>query len=269
MNQALSYLKYLIVPYHLNRALSDKLSPAEEQNWQLFVYLKSEHFRNQQMSIWSSPGHSVVQVTLCTGGPSQKAPPFKGAGLVQLRVRRCQPRPQRALHSDHSVQEDQPPLTETHKMRQSEQVWKLIRGWFLTFMTITLSTLAIIFNIHISEWWPGSPPEVIFTDIYWNLSTTLTPIRCNIKTTCLILCRALIGDLIFQSSALAVDAWDHVACRVKLCFWCMMWVRFKYFLCASFTLLVGRGCCSCRKWSCLVYSNVGNNILIIIKVKII
>lgn len=39
------------------------------------------------------PGHSVVQVTRWKGGPSQKEPPFKGAGLVQLRVRRCQPRP--------------------------------------------------------------------------------------------------------------------------------------------------------------------------------
>lgn len=66
------------------------------------------------------PGHIVVQVTLCTGGPSQKAPPFRGAGLVQLRVRRCQPRPQRALHSDHSVQEDQPPLTDTETHRQGK-----------------------------------------------------------------------------------------------------------------------------------------------------
>lgn len=57
------------------------------------------------------PGHSVVHATLWKGGPSQNAPPFSGAGLVQLRVRRCQPRPQRALHSDHSVHEDQPPLT--------------------------------------------------------------------------------------------------------------------------------------------------------------
>lgn len=52
-----------------------------------------------------------MQVTLWNGGPSQKAPPLSGAGLVQLRVRRCQPRPHWALHSDHSVQDDQPPLT--------------------------------------------------------------------------------------------------------------------------------------------------------------
>lgn len=78
----------------------------------------------------SSPGHSVVQVTLWKGGPSQKAPPFRGAGLVQLRVRRCQPRPHRALHSDHSVHEDQPPLTdrETHIDGQSERVRQLIAG---------------------------------------------------------------------------------------------------------------------------------------------
>lgn len=39
---------------------------------------------------------------------------------MQLRVRRCQPRPQRALHSDHSVQEDQPPLTDTETDRQGK-----------------------------------------------------------------------------------------------------------------------------------------------------
>lgn len=69
-----------------------------------------------------SPGHSVVQVTLWKGGPSQKAPPFRGAGLVQLRVRRCQPRPHRALHSDHSVQEDQPPLTDGEMGKETGKV---------------------------------------------------------------------------------------------------------------------------------------------------
>lgn len=54
----------------------------------------------------------MVQVTLWKGGPSQTAPPLSGAGLVQLRVLRCQPLPQRTLHSDHSVQDDHPPLTE-------------------------------------------------------------------------------------------------------------------------------------------------------------
>lgn len=68
-----------------------------------------EDFYNYYKS--ALPGHSVVHVTLWTGGPSQNEPPFRGAGLVQLRVRRCHPRPHRALHSDHSVQEDQPPLT--------------------------------------------------------------------------------------------------------------------------------------------------------------
>lgn len=74
------------------------------------------------MHIGTSPGHRVVQVTLWKGVPSQKAPPFRGAGLVQLRVRRCQPRPHLALHSDHSVQEDQPPLTDGETYKQSERL---------------------------------------------------------------------------------------------------------------------------------------------------
>lgn len=75
-------------------------------------------FQSVTMLMNMSPGHSEVQVTLWKGGPSQKAPPFRGAGLVQLRVRRCQPRPQRALQSDQSVQEDQPPLTDGETDRQ-------------------------------------------------------------------------------------------------------------------------------------------------------
>lgn len=82
-----------------------------------------------------SPGHSVVQVTLWKGGPSQKAPPFRGAGLVQLRVRRCQPRPHRALHSDHSVQEDQPPLTEGGREKE--------RSWQLTFKNNDIFTIFV------------------------------------------------------------------------------------------------------------------------------
>lgn len=54
----------------------------------------------------------------CTDMPSQKAPPLRGAGLVQVRERFCQPRPQRALQLDHSVHEDQPPFTAEH-----QQLW--------------------------------------------------------------------------------------------------------------------------------------------------
>lgn len=59
----------------------------------------------------SLPGQRVVQVIFWKGCPSQKEPPFRGAGLVQVRVRFCQPRPQRLLHGDHSDQVDQPPFT--------------------------------------------------------------------------------------------------------------------------------------------------------------
>lgn len=43
--------------------------------------------------------------------PSQNAPPFRGAGLVQVRERFWTPLPQFTLHGDHSVHKDQPPLT--------------------------------------------------------------------------------------------------------------------------------------------------------------
>lgn len=62
-----------------------------------------------------SPGQREVQVIFCTDIPSQNAPPLSGAGLVQVRDRFCQPRPHRALQFDHSVHDDQPPLTAKHK----------------------------------------------------------------------------------------------------------------------------------------------------------
>jgi len=60
---------------------------------------------------WRSPGHSVLQVLFCTDMPSQKAPPLRGAGLVQVRERFWTPRPQRTLQGDQSVHGDQPPFT--------------------------------------------------------------------------------------------------------------------------------------------------------------
>lgn len=57
------------------------------------------------------PGHRVAQAVFWTFCPSQKAPPLRGAGLVQLRLRFCQPRPQLALQTDHSVHVDHPPFT--------------------------------------------------------------------------------------------------------------------------------------------------------------
>ena len=62
-----------------------------------------------------SPGQRAVQVIFCTDIPSQKAPPLRGAGLVQVRERFCHPLPQGTLQADHSVQEDQPPFTERKK----------------------------------------------------------------------------------------------------------------------------------------------------------
>lgn len=66
-------------------------------------------------SVYISPGQRAVQVIFCTDIPSQKAPPLRGAGLVQVRERFCHPLPQRTLQADHSVQEDQPPFTERQK----------------------------------------------------------------------------------------------------------------------------------------------------------
>ncbi|TNN60064.1 hypothetical protein EYF80_029733 [Liparis tanakae] len=58
-----------------------------------------------------SPGHSVLQVLFCSDMPSQKAPPLRGAGLVQVRERFWTPRPQRTLQGDQSLHDDQPPFT--------------------------------------------------------------------------------------------------------------------------------------------------------------
>lgn len=62
-----------------------------------------------------SPGHTVLHVLFCTDMPSQKAPPFRGAGLVQVRDRFCTPRPQRTLQADQSLHDDQPPFTECNR----------------------------------------------------------------------------------------------------------------------------------------------------------
>lgn len=53
----------------------------------------------------------MVQAVFWKAWPSQKAPPLSGAGLVQVRVRFCQPRPQRLEQGDQSDQLDQPPFT--------------------------------------------------------------------------------------------------------------------------------------------------------------
>lgn len=58
-----------------------------------------------------SPVQSVVHDSFWMACPSQGSPPLSGAGLVQLRVRFWKPRPQRLLHTDHSVHVDQPPFT--------------------------------------------------------------------------------------------------------------------------------------------------------------
>ena len=69
------------------------------------------------------PGHRVAQAVFWTFCPSQKAPPLRGAGLVQLRLLFCQPRPQLALQTDHSVHVDHPPFT-----GRTEKDWVRERG---------------------------------------------------------------------------------------------------------------------------------------------
>ena len=71
------------------------------------------------------PGHTVVQAVFWKAWPSQKAPPLSGAGLVQVRVRFCQPRPQRLEQGDHSAQLDHPPFT----VRIEGVTWL---GWLFT-----------------------------------------------------------------------------------------------------------------------------------------
>lgn len=72
------------------------------------------------------PGHRVAQAVFWTFCPSQKAPPLRGAGLVQLRLLFCQPRPQLALQTDHSVHVDHPPFT-----GRTEKDWGQGAGGFL------------------------------------------------------------------------------------------------------------------------------------------
>lgn len=65
-----------------------------------------------------------MQVIFCTDMPSQKAPPFSGAGFVQVRDRFWTPRPHGALQTDHSVHRDQPPFTgeSPAKLRKEKEV---------------------------------------------------------------------------------------------------------------------------------------------------
>ncbi len=55
----------------------------------------------------------VLQAWLSTGEPEQFAPPFEGAGLVQVRVRVCVPLCPQAVteHALHELQALQPPFT--------------------------------------------------------------------------------------------------------------------------------------------------------------
>lgn len=94
----------------------------ERITWGRKVILRASHQLNhvggwegERESTHISPGQREVHVIFCTDIPSQKAPPLRGAGLVQVRERFCHPLPQRTLQADHSVQEDQPPFTEREK----------------------------------------------------------------------------------------------------------------------------------------------------------
>ena len=46
--------------------------------------------------------------------PTQGAPPYSGAGLVQLRVRTCVPPPHDTVHVPQDPQVDKPPSTKKH-----------------------------------------------------------------------------------------------------------------------------------------------------------
>lgn len=91
------------------------------------------------------PGHSVLQVLFCTDMPSQKAPPLRGAGFVQVRERFCTPRPQRTLQGDQSVHDDQPPFTvwakgPRERCEQTLQEWKLVFTLWLTISFLSRKT---------------------------------------------------------------------------------------------------------------------------------
>lgn len=89
--------------------------------WKLKTLLWDKMLQNGQKAgiYWSSqrvwPGQRALQLIFCTDMPSQNAPPFRGAGLVQVRERFWTPLPQFTLHGDHSVHKDQPPFTAVRK----------------------------------------------------------------------------------------------------------------------------------------------------------
>ena len=60
----------------------------------------------------STVGQTALQDFFWTGAPSQLGPPLSGAGESHFRVRFLVPRPQSALQSAHSDQDDHWPLTE-------------------------------------------------------------------------------------------------------------------------------------------------------------
>lgn len=55
----------------------------------------------------------VLQVLFWEGDPAQLAPPYCGEGLLQLRVRNCDPPPQVTVQVPQDPQFENPPSTKT------------------------------------------------------------------------------------------------------------------------------------------------------------
>lgn len=91
----------------------------------------------------------------CTDMPSQKPPPLRGAGLVQVRDRFWTPRPHGTLQADHSVHRDQPPFTgEFNKVKGERKVY-----W------------SILTHVTSAELWRGK--ITIIAEFEWNDAQTL------------------------------------------------------------------------------------------------
>ena len=112
-------------------------------------------------TVHTEPGHRVVQAIFWTLWPSQKAPPLSGAGLVQVLVRFWKPLPHRLLHTDHSVQVDQPPFTEKQERKYdciSKPSWSAQRCLRLWVMLLPRAVTTDGWEEHEKQHWTDTNP---------------------------------------------------------------------------------------------------------------
>lgn len=93
------------------------------------------------------PGQVAVQALVWTLWPSQAEPPFRGAGLVQLRLLFCQPRPHTALHADHVAHVDHPPFTAQPAERPIQQSARATPVTLPALHQLILTPIRLLINV--------------------------------------------------------------------------------------------------------------------------